>query len=320
MGAGAREVLPEVGYYHDPAYPESGGEEHSLGQVFTRQIGRHQGQVEGMEERFMRTTDELGRFLLAEEGPVLCLLPAADYYLAQQRFFEATAEAKIFPPVIRGTVSDDAAAVELEFVLIMRRQEASYTTGKLEALRGAQTEIAVDRAGCGGMADMWLHQLMVEKAGHKPPALTTATSSLHAILAVYFQEKKACLVSRRAWNEAVGQNKRLEAEMEVVLPERSDSLAGLVLVSAGMSQVTWNQMSAPLFFSPEGVKVMFQQKTYRLHQLPTNNAPLRRTLALVNSPLWKAETRASERSLRTKSTGRGSRAWLTDKLPERRGR
>lgn len=126
------------------------------------------------------------------------LFPVHGYEYLEQGT-EADMEALLTP-------SREGKAAKTEFIIIGRQGER--TEGQqfsITELSGKQ--ILVDRGGCGDLVYRWLEVEIVPATGKARAEnyaqtfadFRTATSATEAVLAVYFSEAEACIVSREAF-------------------------------------------------------------------------------------------------------------------------
>lgn len=117
-------------------------------------------------------------------------------------------------------------AAMTEFVILRRKDAGNNHGGRKFTMQDFEPGdgqpmmlVLVDRGGCGELVYRWLDCLIKPDTGvssrENLADFRTAPSAHEAILAVYFGEANACVVSREAWNEAMRFNPRgLSAKLE----------------------------------------------------------------------------------------------------------
>lgn len=109
------------------------------------------------------------------------------------------------------------ASVKTEFIIL--RQKKPGQSQKFNMVEFLHSVVLVDRAGCGELVYRWLDCKIAKDTGdgsrENLADFRTAANAEEAILAVYFREVAACVVSREDWEEALRYNPRgLKARLE----------------------------------------------------------------------------------------------------------
>lgn len=116
--------------------------------------------------------------------------------------------------------SRDRKAAVTEFVILrQRRTRAEGDERKFSMDDLWKKEILVDRGGCGELVYRWLDREIRPETGairrDRHADYRSASSAVHAVLAVYFGEVDACVVSRSSYSEVLRTNpKGLAARLE----------------------------------------------------------------------------------------------------------
>lgn len=117
------------------------------------------------------------------------------------------------------TPARNGKAASTEFVILRRREVSEnprFTMNELE-----DQEILVDRGGCGDLVYRWLETEIKSDSGNSHresfAEFHSAKSAAEAVLAVYFGESYACVVSRESAAEVFRTNPRgFQAKLEEV--------------------------------------------------------------------------------------------------------
>ena len=137
--------------------------------------------------------------------------------------YEYVRLAKVAPVDLLMAPGIGNALKRVQFVLVTRQSAGFPATGDNRARLNSllRHEILVDRAGCGELVYLWLDRELRAAAGDARrdnfADFRTVASAEQAVLAVFFGETDACLVSRTTLEKVTAYNPGMTEALQILL-------------------------------------------------------------------------------------------------------